>query len=115
MDLKKLSDSDIDKQIMDLNNKLNLTNNIEITKQLDMYLDLLYQEQDERMYIEDFDSTEGIVLDVEEKVEEQNKSDSKDKKKQNTKPKSFLEKIPKIEPRWNLNHPKNQQSDTNEE
>ena len=111
MDVKKLTDAEIDNQILNLNTKINLSNNTDIINQLVVYLDALYDEQEERSYIENFDSTEGVLLDVEESVQASTKSDKKDKNKNKEKPKSFLERIPKIEPKWNVNHPKNQKEE----
>lgn len=111
MDVKKLTDAEIDNQILNLNTKINLSNNTDIINQLVVYLDALYDEQEERSYIENFDPTEGVLLDVEESVQASTKSDKKDKNKNKEKPKSFLERIPKIEPKWNVNHPKNQKEE----
>lgn len=99
-DAKKLSDIELDKKILELNKKIDMTSNTEILNQLYNFLDELYSEQDERLVKESFDDTEGVVYDAEEDFENKTKGNS-ETPKQKEKAKSFMEKMPKIEPRWN--------------
>lgn len=108
LNLKSFSDIEIDSKIQNISKKIYQTNNLDILHQLYDYLDALYAEQDERYELSLTSMDEGLALDTEKSYEEIiSGGKSKEGKKPKEKTKSFLDKMPKIEPKWNKSNPRN--------
>lgn len=108
-DVKKMTDIEIDNKIQNINKKIYQTNNPDIIHQLYDYLDSLYEEQDERYLISLTAYEDGIALDTDKLYDDMISGGNKQKdgKKPKEKAKSFLDKMPKIEPKWNKQNPRN--------
>lgn len=109
-DTGKMSDDEILNKIDQINKQLvyssSMASSRSVANQLYLYLDLLYQEQDERMFnAMNKDDSPGIVYDSEESFKSEEKLTNSKSQKKNSKKVNFLTGGPKIERKYNKQHP----------